>query len=96
MKKLKLNLQNYSLGNLINACIHPHYDKDGVGLILLFFKVQTKQIEFKLSKDFVGFQWISKVDLEKIIKNRHHQERKKKAKRRRQNDRLYRAARGCV
>jgi ADP-ribose pyrophosphatase YjhB (NUDIX family) len=68
--KEELGIFNYSLGPLVSASKHPYYDKNKIGLVLLFFKVNVKNHKFKLGKEFVGYQWISKKDLNNMIKNK--------------------------
>ena len=68
--KEELGITNYSLGSLINACKHPYYKVNEVGLLLLFFKIYVKNFKLRLSSEHRSYQWISKKDLEKIIKNK--------------------------
>ena len=71
-RELKEELGNlrFSLGSIVHAQIHPYYDKNGTSLMLLFYKVDVKKTKIKLSDEHIGFEWISKKDLQNIIKNK--------------------------
>jgi len=68
--KEELGIEYFSLGKLLNASIHPHYDKQGIGLLLLFYEVKVKEFRLKLSSEHKNYLWISQGELNKIIKNK--------------------------
>lgn len=68
--KEELGVSKYSIGPIIHAQIHPYYDKEGSALMLIFYKINLRNPKIKLSKEHVGFEWMSKKDLKKIIKNK--------------------------
>ena len=68
--KEELGIEYFSLGKLINASIHPHYDKNGIGLMLLFYEVKVRKLKLKLSREHKNYLWISQGELNEIIKNK--------------------------
>jgi len=68
--KEELGIYEFTLGPLISAIRHPHYDNNGSSLMLLFYEVFLKDTKIKLSSEHISYKWISRKDLEDIIKNK--------------------------
>lgn len=66
----ELGLKNFSIKEIIFAFERLDYHKNGARLILLFYKVEAKISKIRLSDEHTQFEWISKKDLAKAIKNK--------------------------
>ncbi len=70
--KEELDLDDFVLKDLLFAVEKKNYNKNGSSLIYLFYKVDAKISEVKLSKEHVEHRWIMKGDLDEIVKNKEH------------------------
>ncbi len=46
------------------------YDKKEANLMLIFFKVNARVLDIKLSDEHTDFKWISRKELAEMIKNK--------------------------
>lgn len=70
--KEELDLDAFTVGDLLLAVEKKNYNKNGSSLIYLFYKVDAQISEVKLSEEHVEHRWILRKDLDEIIKNKEH------------------------
>ncbi len=70
--KEELDLDNFVVENLLHVFERKDYNKNGSSLMLLFYKVRAQISEVKLSNEHINHTWVSREDLETIIKNKEH------------------------
>lgn len=70
--KEELDLDNFVVEDLLHVFERKDYSKNGSSLMLLFYKVRAQISEVKLSDEHIDHAWMSREDLDNIIKNKEH------------------------
>ncbi len=65
----ELGLTDFKTGELLTVFEREDYKKEGINLILIFFKVEANNFDVKLSDEHSEYRWISKDDLSEMVKN---------------------------
>ena len=66
----ELGLKEFKMGDLVNVYERTDYKKEGISLMLIFYKLATGDFEIILSEEHTEYKWISKQDvLEMAAKN---------------------------
>lgn len=68
--KEEIGVTNIKIGKIIFAQKHPYREENGIPRMLLYYIVDVKNPKIKLSDEHISYEWISKKDLESIIKNK--------------------------
>ncbi len=68
--KEELGIENFKIGDLVNAFEWFYYGKKEASLMLLCFKVEADISNIKLSKEHTDLDWISRENLGKIPKTK--------------------------
>lgn len=63
----ELGLKKFKLGDLLHAFERTDYEKGDIRLMLIFYKVEAKISNIRLSNEHTSFAWISKKDLNEVI-----------------------------
>jgi 8-oxo-dGTP diphosphatase len=66
----ELGLKKFSMGEILFAFERPDYNKEGVKLILIFYKIEAEISKIKLSDEHADYLWISKKDFAEIAVKR--------------------------
>lgn len=61
-----VSIKNYSVGELLHAARSYRYDKDGIGLLTLFYEIEAEEFDVDLSDEHLEYAWFDVGELEKI------------------------------
>lgn len=67
--KEELGLKKFKIGELLYVFERPDYLKQGVYLMLIFFKVKAKISKIVLDNEHTGFKWVSNKYFKTIVKD---------------------------
>jgi mutator protein MutT len=62
----ELGLEQFKISDILHAQERPDYNKNGVKLMLIFYRVDAEVGEISLSDEHTSFEWISKGDLDNL------------------------------
>lgn len=64
--KEELGLTEFRQGEILGAHIREDYNKNGIRLMLIFYRVDAQVQDIKLSEEHSSFEWIGKADLDNL------------------------------
>jgi 8-oxo-dGTP diphosphatase len=59
----ELGLEKFIMGDLVHAYERTDYKKEGISLMLIFYKVSAGDFNVVLSEEHTEYRWISKQDV---------------------------------
>jgi 8-oxo-dGTP diphosphatase len=62
----ELGLTQFKRGEILHAYERADYDKGGIRLMLIFYRVEAEVNNIILSDEHTSFEWVKRKDLEKI------------------------------
>lgn len=59
----ELGLKEFQMGELLHVYERTDYKKEGISLMLIFYKVDADDFEITLSEEHTEYKWISKQEV---------------------------------
>jgi 8-oxo-dGTP diphosphatase len=66
----ELGLEKFIMGDLVHAYERTDYKKEGISLMLIFYKVSAGDFNVVLSEEHTEYRWISKQDVLEMSENK--------------------------